>query len=100
MTIKNGCRPKPAKLPTAEIVAIHPASSARSSSTLELQVNIEGHNHNVLLTVDALSNHGLSGLAVVEELRGIRESLDAFATAEFSSKLEALIHVLQQKQNQ
>ncbi len=98
MIIKNGHRPKPAELPRAKIINYNPASPG-SSATLELQVNIEGQDHSILLPVDALNNHGLSGPAAVEELRGIREALDAFATIEFSQKIDALITVLQQKQN-
>ena len=43
---------------------------------LELQVNIEGQPRTVLLSLDALEGHGLSGPVAVEELRKIADSVD------------------------
>lgn len=43
---------------------------------LELRVNIEGQPRTVLLSLDALEGHGLSGLAGVEALRKIAEAVD------------------------
>ena len=47
---------------------------------LVLRVNIAGRDRNVELTVGALQDHGLSGPAAVEELRGIRVALEDLAS--------------------
>ena len=50
---------------------------------LELLVNIEGRDRRILLTTDALLDHGLSGPAAVVELRAIRAALERIADALF-----------------
>ena len=50
-------------------------SKDEKSQALELQVNIEGQDHDILLPLDALNDYGLLGPAAVAELRGIREAL-------------------------
>ena len=106
MTIKDGYRPKTTELPKAEIINFNP-SSPGLSATLELRVSIEGQDHNILLPVDTLNDHGLSGPAAVESLRdiqkaiqGMQSAFDTFATLEFSNKMDTLIEVLLQQQNQ
>ena len=71
-------RPGTSELPQAKIVNINRAQGRRpkSSPSLELQVNIEGRDHAVALSLDALEDHGLSGPAAAEELRGIRAALE------------------------
>lgn len=66
--------PSAAEMPKAEIVSVNQGNG--SSSTLELRVNIEGQDRGVLLPLDALEGHGLSGPAAVEELRRIRVALE------------------------
>ena len=66
--------PNDSRRPIAKVVGISPT---RSSPTLELQVNIEGRDHNILLPLDALQDHGVTGPAAVVELRGIRLALEA-----------------------
>ena len=55
--------------------------SDRSMLGLEIRVNIEGRDRRVLLRLDALANHGLSGPAAGEELRGIREAVESLVMA-------------------
>ena len=52
-------------------------SKDEKSQALELQVNIEGQDHDILLPLDALNDYGLLGPAAVAELRGIRQALQA-----------------------
>lgn len=52
-----------------------PGSKVGQTEGLELQVNIEGQDHDILLPLDALNDYGLTGPAAVAELRGIREAL-------------------------
>ena len=63
-------------------------------------MNIGGQDHNILLPLDAIREYDVGGPAVVAELRQIRESLDAFAMCEFSSKIDELIGVLLPQKNQ
>ena len=56
-------RPDPAEPPIAEIRKVY--RPANKTAALELQVNIEGRNRTVLLTLDALEGHGLSGPVAV-----------------------------------
>ena len=44
--------------------------SDRSMLDLEIRVNIDGRDRRVLLRLDALANHGLSGPAAVESFGG------------------------------
>ena len=86
-------------LPVAKVVMLSPPRR-KLNATLELQVNIGGQDHNILLPLDAIREYDVGGPAVVAELRQIRESLNAFAMAEFSSKMDVLIDVLKQQKNQ
>lgn len=78
--IKNGYRPKPGEPPEAEIIGV--AETRRGKSCLVLQVKIEGRDQELALTFDALQGYGLSGPAAVEELRRIREAVEALASRE------------------
>ena len=91
--------PETLDLPVAKVVMLSPPRR-KLNATLELQVNIEGQDHNILLPLDAILKYDVGGPAVVAELRQIRESLNAFAMAEFSSKMDVLIDVLRQQKNQ
>ena len=68
----------PAEPAKAEIIKVNRNESRRTESTpsLELRVKIEGQDHDVWLSLDALEENGLSGLAAVEELRRIRTALE------------------------
>ena len=46
------------------------------TSALELRVNIEGRDLPILLSIDALANHGLSDQAVADQLQTIREEIE------------------------
>ena len=72
-------RPDPAEPPIAEIRKVY--RPANRNAALELQVKIEGRDRTILLTLDALEGHGLSGPAAVEELRAIRVALERIADA-------------------
>ena len=61
----------------AEIVEIIGQPDGRSH--LVLLVNIEGQPRKVLLSLDALQDHGLTGPAAAKELRAIREQLSSIA---------------------
>ena len=71
-------RPSPSEPPLAKIVKVNRTHGRRPESTpsLELQVNIEGRDHDVWLPLGALEENGLSGPAAAEELRGIRAALE------------------------
>ena len=60
-------------LPTAKVMGLNPGNG--STSSLELRVSIEGQDHDVLLPLDALDSYGLSGPAVVVELRALQKAL-------------------------
>ena len=59
-------------LPEAKVVTINQGGSR---PTLELQVSIEGRDHNILLPLDALPSFGGTDQAVATELRKIHEAL-------------------------
>ena len=71
---------KPTKPPKAIVTNVL-ADSQGSLSALELQVNIEGQDHKVLLPLSVLDNHGIGDQAVVNELRKIRASVDSVGGA-------------------
>lgn len=61
------------QLPVAEIVTV--ATDRQGASHLELQVNIEGRLHRILLAQDDLHKCGFLGPAVAEELQKIANAL-------------------------
>ena len=71
--IKNGFRTEPTE--PYKPHTITEDRVGRELRALELLVNIEGLDRRVELSVGALKDHGLSGPAAVEELRGIRAAL-------------------------
>ena len=58
----------------AEIIGVVKARD--NTPCLELRVNIGDQDQRVLLAVDAIANHGMSGPAAVAELQGIRMALE------------------------
>ena len=64
----------PAEPPVAKIVKI--LDEPGGQRALELQVNIGGQDQRVLLSLGALEDHGLSGPAAVEALRGVAQAVD------------------------
>lgn len=73
--IDDGSKPKPTKLPRATVINVLEGSQGLSPS-LELQVDIGGQDHNILLPLSELRTYGIGDQAVVEELREIRDSVD------------------------
>ena len=61
-------------LPMAEVLRI--SDLPNGSRALELQVNIEGQDHQLLLTLDALASHGVTGPVVAKALPQLVEGLD------------------------
>ncbi len=72
-------KPDPAGPPIAKIVRIN--RPPLSSPNLELQASIGGRDQIVVLPLDALEGHGLSGPVAVEELRAIRSALEELVRA-------------------
>ena len=83
MSVTQTKYPNDSRQLTAKVVGISQSrisatgSKDGKSQALELQVNIEGQDHAVLLALDALNDYGLSGPAAVKELRGIRLALES-----------------------
>jgi len=94
--------------PVAKVIGFNEGNG--SSSSLELQVNIEGQDHVLVLPHGELHDYGLSNPAVVKELQKIRASIaDGDASLfdsilalmkVFGAKMDDLIDAVKQNKNQ
>lgn len=77
-SIPTGGRPDPAE--SYVPFEIREATGVDGKKCLELLVNIEDRPRSILLTLDALQDHGLSGPAAVEALLGIQAAVESLVS--------------------